>query len=90
MLWSRNATANVATSITAGDCVRSGRNTSRSIASDSASTTAKQRRIPAQPGQFHCDAKASAYAPAMMSWPYAKLTSRSTPNTSPMPTAISA
>ena len=44
MLWSRNATANVATSIVAGDCVRSGRKTTRSIASDSASTTAKQQR----------------------------------------------
>ena len=31
MFWSRNATANVATSITAGDCVRSGRKTSRSM-----------------------------------------------------------
>ena len=31
MLWSRNATANVATSITAGECPRSGRKTSRSI-----------------------------------------------------------
>ena len=45
MLWSRKATANVATSITAGDCVRSGRKTSRSISAESASTTAKQRRI---------------------------------------------
>ena len=42
MLWSRKAIAKVATSITAGDCVRSGRKTSRSIASDSTSTTAKQ------------------------------------------------
>ena len=32
MLCSRNATANVVTSITAGDCVRSGRKTARSIA----------------------------------------------------------
>ncbi len=31
MFWSKKATANVATSITAGDCVRSGRKTSRSI-----------------------------------------------------------
>ena len=36
MLCSRKATANVATSITAGDCSRSGRKTSRSIASESA------------------------------------------------------
>ncbi len=89
-LCSRYATANVATSITAGDCVRSGRKTSLSITTESASTTAKQSRIPAQLGQFHCDAKASAYAPAITSWPYAKLTSRSTPKTRPMPTAISA
>ena len=40
-LWSRNATAKVVTSITAGDCVRSGRKTARSIANESAITTAK-------------------------------------------------
>ena len=45
MLWRRNATAKVATSITAGDCVRSGRKTARSIASESAITTAKQKTI---------------------------------------------
>ena len=60
MLWSRNATANVATSITAGDCVRSGRKTTRSIASESAITTAKQKTIAAQSGQSHCEANASA------------------------------
>ena len=64
-LWSRKATAKVATSITAGDCVRSGRKTSRSSASESASTTAKQRTMPAQTGQSHSDASASANAPAM-------------------------
>ena len=67
MLCSRNATANVATSITAGDWPRSGRKTSRSIASESASTTAKQSRIPPSTGQPHSDASASAYAPAMIS-----------------------
>ena len=39
---SRNAIAKVVTSITAGDWVRSGRKTVRSIASESAITTAKQ------------------------------------------------
>ncbi len=90
MLCSRNATANVATSISAGDCVRSGRKTTRSIANDSATTTAKQSAIPTHTGQSRSDAKASANAPAMISWPYAKLTRRSTPKTRPMPTAISA
>src|SRR5579884_1613773 len=90
MLCSRKATAKVATSITAGDCVRSGRNTSRSIAVFSAITTAKQSKMPAQLGQPHTDEYASAYAPAITSWPYAKLTSRRMPKTSPMPTAISA
>ena len=69
MLWSRNETANVATSITAGDCVRSGRKTSRSITVESTSTMAKQRRIDAQTGQFHCAPRAIANAPAMISWP---------------------
>ena len=87
---SRNATANVATSITAGEWPRSGRKTRCSIATESASTTAKQRTMPAQTGQPHSEASASANAPAITSWPYAKLTSRSTPNTSPIPTAISA
>ena len=69
MLCSRNAIANVATSITAGDWRRSGRNTSRSSSAERASTTAKQKTIPAQTGQFHPDAIASANAPAMISWP---------------------
>ena len=60
MLWRRNATAKVATSITAGDCVRSGRKTARSIASESAITTAKQKTTADQSGQSHCEAKASA------------------------------
>ena len=90
MFWSRKATANVATSITAGDWVRSGRKTSRSIAAERPITTAKQSTIPAQTGQPHCAASASAKAPAITSWPYAKLTRRSTPKTSPIPTAISA
>ncbi len=59
-LWSRKATAKVATSITAGDCVRSGRKTSRSISPESTSTTAKQSRIPAQSGQPQSEASASA------------------------------
>ena len=65
----RNATANVATSIVAADCVRSGRKTTRSIAIESAITTAKQRTIPTQTGQSRSDANASAKAPAMTSWP---------------------
>jgi hypothetical protein len=77
-------------SMTAADCVRSGLNTTRSIASDSAKTTAKQSAIPTATGQSRSDANASANAPAMMSWPYAKLTRRITPKTSPMPTAINA
>ena len=87
-LWSRNATAKVVTSITAGDCVRSGRKTARSIASESAITTAKHAIT--LPATGHADVNASVYAPAMTSWPYAKLTSRRTPKTSPIPTAISA
>ena len=67
--WSRNATAKVAMSITAADCVRSGRNTTRSIASESASTTAKQSAMPTPTGQSRSDANASANAPAMISWP---------------------
>ena len=90
MLCSRNATANVATNMTAGDCVRNGRKTRRSISIDSTSTTAKQSTIESQVGRFHCDPSASAKAPAITSWPYAKLTRRSTPNTSPIPIAISA
>ena len=69
MFCSRNATANVATSITAGECPRSGRKTSRSISIESTSTTAKQRTIPAHTGQPHCEASASANAPAITSWP---------------------
>ena len=40
-----NAIANVVTSITAGDCSRSGRKTTRSIAIDIAMTTAKHMRM---------------------------------------------
>ena len=43
---SRNATANVAMSMTAADCVRSGLKTTRSIASESASTTREAERDP--------------------------------------------
>ena len=49
--WSRKAIANVVTSITAGDCVRSGRKTARSIANESATTTAKQARTLPATGQ---------------------------------------
>ena len=77
-------------SMTAADCVRSGRKTTRSIASESARTTAKQSAIPTPTGQSRSDAYASANAPAMISCPYAKLTRRITPKTSPIPTAISA
>jgi hypothetical protein len=67
MLWSRNATAKVVTSITAGDAVRSGRNTVRSIATESASTTAKHAAMLAAPDQ--AEVHASVYAPAITSWP---------------------
>ena len=50
-LWSRNATANVVTSITAGDAVRSGRKTARSIRNESAITTAKQATMLPATGQ---------------------------------------
>ena len=69
MLWRRNAIAKVATSITAGDCSRSGRKTSLSMSIESARTTAKQSRIPAHTGQFHCAARARANAPDMISCP---------------------
>ena len=45
-LWSRKATAKVATSIVAADCVRSGRKTTRSIASESAITTREAEEDP--------------------------------------------
>ena len=50
--WSMNAIANVVTSITAGDAPRSGRKTTVSIASDSATTTATQVRMLVQVGQL--------------------------------------
>ena len=65
--WSRNAIANVVTSITAGDCVRSGRKTARSITSESAITTAKQAATLPATGQP--DVNASVYAPAMINCP---------------------
>jgi hypothetical protein len=65
--WSRNAIANVVTSITAGDCVRSGRKTARSMANESAITTAKQAAMLPAVGQS--DVNASVYAPAMISCP---------------------
>ncbi len=64
---SRNAIANVVTSITAGDCVRSGRKTAPSIRNESAITTAKQARTLPATGQP--DVNASVYAPAMISCP---------------------
>ena len=69
MLWSRNATANVATSITAG----------RLAAERPKHEPVEQRREgehdreaeddAAHTGQSHPDAIASANAPAMISWP---------------------
>ena len=56
-------------SMTAADWPRSGRNTTRSIASESASTTAKQSAIPTPTGQSRSDANAIANAPAMISCP---------------------
>ena len=67
--WSRKATAKVATSMVAADCVRSGRKTTRSIASERAITTPKHRRIPTPTGQSWSDEKASAKAPAITIWP---------------------
>ena len=55
MFCRRKATANVATSITAGEWVRRGRKTSQSIRMDSPSTTPKQKRIEAQFGKPHCE-----------------------------------
>ena len=60
MLCIRNATANVATSMTAGEWPRSGRNTTQSIATASVTTTAKHKMIPTQTGQPRSYAKASA------------------------------
>jgi hypothetical protein len=57
MLWSRKATANVVTSMTAGDAVRSGRKTAHSSARVSASTTTKHAASRAPTG--HADVKAS-------------------------------
>ena len=67
--WRMNATANVATSITAGECDRSGRKTSLSITTESASTTPMQKRIDSQFGSPHCAPKASAKAPTIISCP---------------------
>ena len=90
MLCRRKLIANVATSIVAGDAERrrSGRNARTSRVIVSAITTAKQTKMLST--GLRPFVSASAYAPAITSWPYAKLTSRRTPNTSPMPTAISA
>ena len=66
-LWSRNATAKVVTSITAGDCVRSGRKMARSMANESAITTAKHATMLPATGQV--DVNASVYAPAITSCP---------------------
>ena len=88
MLWRRKLIANVATSIVAGEARRSGRNATTSSVIVSPITTPKQTRM--LTAGLRSFVSASAYAPAITSWPYAKLTSRSTPKTSPMPTAISA
>ena len=67
MLCSRNASAKVVTSMTAGDWPRSGRNTARSIAVDSARTTSTQAATLAAVG--HDEVNASVYAPAITSCP---------------------
>ena len=69
MFWSRNATANVATSITVGELVRSGRKTSRSMRTDNTNTTPKQSRIDSQVGRFQTAPYARAKPPAMISCP---------------------
>jgi hypothetical protein len=51
MACSRKAIAKVVTSITAGDWPSSGRKTTRSIARESATTTAKQARMLSQVAQ---------------------------------------
>ncbi len=86
--WSTNAIAKVVTSITAGEAPRSGRKTARSIANERTTTTTRQAARLQATRQL--DVKASVYAPAMITWPYAKLTRRRTPKTRPIPTAISA
>src|SRR5262249_56332423 len=83
MLCSRKATAKVATSITAGVCVLSGRKTTQSIATESTITTAKQRRMPDHTRHPPPYANSTAYAPAITSWPDAKLTGRRTTHTTP-------
>ena len=45
MFWSMKLIAKVATSIVAGDALRSGRKATRSMTSESATTTATQARI---------------------------------------------
>ena len=50
-LCSTNEIANVVTSMTVGDCSRSGRKTVRSIASESAMTTAKHATMLHSSGQ---------------------------------------
>ena len=60
---SRKATANVAISITAGDCARSGRKTTRSMASESSTTTTTQSAIPTAAGQPRSDGEREREAP---------------------------
>ena len=55
-LCSTNEIANVVTSMTVGDCSRSGRKTARSIASESAMTTPKQATM------LHSTGQAEVYA----------------------------
>jgi hypothetical protein len=61
------ASANVVTSITAGEAARKGLNTVRSIASESATTTTKHAAMLAAGGQE--EVNASVYAPAITSCP---------------------
>ena len=51
MLCSTNEIAKVVTSMTVGDCSRSGRKTARSISSESAITTPKQATMLQSSGQ---------------------------------------
>jgi len=74
--------------VVAGSAFRRRRKTTRSIRIVSPITTTKHMTI--ERNGLQPFVRARVYAPAMISWPYAKLMIRSTPNTRPMPTAISA
>ena len=67
MLWSRKLIAKVATSMVAGEALRRGRKATTSIVVVRPMTTEKQTRMLS--AGFRLFVSASAYAPAMISWP---------------------